>query len=70
MKNLKYKVIFIFNPDPDSRDRLPELLTPEFYIHHLQKFRDFHQYHPRAERTLFAARRKAEPEIEDIEHAG
>ena len=38
MKNLKYKVIFISNPDPDSPDLLPELLTPDFYIKHLQEF--------------------------------
>ena len=41
MKNLKYKVIFISNPDPDSPDLLPELLTPDFYIKHLQEFSDF-----------------------------
>ena len=69
MKNLKYKVIFISNPDPDSPDLLPELLTPDFYIKHLQEFSDFINTIREQRERLFAAQRKAELEIEDIEHA-
>jgi hypothetical protein len=36
MKNLKYKVIFISNPDPKNPDLQLELLTPEFYLTRLK----------------------------------
>ena len=42
MKNLKYKVIFISNPNPENPDLQPELLAPEL-------FQRFHSYHPKPE---------------------
>ena len=36
MKNLKYKVIFISNPNPENPDLQLELLTPEFYVIRLE----------------------------------
>ena len=41
MKNLKYKVIFISNPNPENPDLQLELLTPEFYLTRLKDFSDF-----------------------------
>ena len=41
MKNLKYKVIFISNPNPENPDLQLELLTPEFYLTRLKNFSDF-----------------------------
>ena len=44
MKNLKYKVIFISNPNPENPDLQLELLTPE-------EFQRFHSHHPMPERN-------------------
>jgi len=46
MKNLKYKVIFISNPNPENPDLQLELLTPEFYLTRLKNFSDFSFGHP------------------------
>lgn len=69
MKNLKYKVIFISNPDPENPDLQPELLAPEFYLTRLKDFSDFIHTIQSQRETLVAGQRKAELEIEDIEHA-
>ena len=69
MKNLKYKVIFISNPNPENPDLQLELLTPEFYLTRLKNFSDFIHTIQCQRETLVAGQRKAELEIEDIEHA-
>ena len=69
MKNLKYKVIFISNPDPINADLQPELLNPEFYLQHLREFREFIRTLHSQRDVLAMAQRRAELEIEDIEHA-
>ena len=69
MKNLKYKVIFISNPDPENPDLQSELLTPEFYLTRLKDFCDFIHTIRNQRETIMAAQRRAELEIEDIEHA-
>ena len=69
MKNLKYKVIFISNPDPKNPDLQLELLTPEFYLTRLKNFSDFIHTIQYQRETLVTGQRKAELEIEDIEHA-
>ena len=69
MKNLKYKVIFISNPDPINADLQPELLDPEFYLLHLREFREFIRTLHSQRDVLAMAQRRAELEIEDIEHA-
>lgn len=69
MKNLKYKVIFISNPDPKNPDLQLELLTPEFYLTRLKNFSDFIHTIQCQRETLVTGQRKAELEIEDIEHA-
>lgn len=69
MKNLKYKAIFISNPDPEIPDLIPELLAPDYYLTHLKEFSEFiHTIHKQRE-ALIAGQRQAELEIEDIEHA-
>lgn len=69
MKNLKYKAIFISNPNPENPDLQPELLAPEFYLTRLKDFSDFIHTIQSQRETLVAGQRKAELEIEDIEHA-
>ena len=69
MKNLKYKVIFISNPNPENPDLQLELLTPEFYLTRLKNFSDFIHTIQCQRETLVTGQRKAEIEIEDIEHA-
>ena len=69
MKNLKYKVIFISNPNPENPDLQLELLTPEFYLTRLKNFSDFIHTIQCQRETLVTGQRKAELEIEDIEHA-
>ena len=69
MKNLKYKVIFISNPNPKNPDLQLELLTPEFYLTRLKNFSDFIHTIQCQRETLVTGQRKAELEIEDIEHA-
>ena len=69
MKNLKYKVIFISNPNPENPDLQLELLTPEFYLTRLKNFSDFIHTIQCQRETLVTGQRKAEREIEDIEHA-
>lgn len=69
MKNLKYKVIFISNPNPENPDLQLELLTPEFYLTRLKNFSDFIHTIQYQRETLVTGQRKAELEIEDIEHA-
>lgn len=69
MKNLKYNVIFISNPNPENPDLQLELLTPEFYLTRLKNFSDFIHTIQCQRETLVTGQRKAELEIEDIEHA-
>ena len=69
MKNLKYKAIFISNPNPENPDLQLELLTPEFYLTRLKNFSDFIHTIQCQRETLVTGQRKAELEIEDIEHA-
>ena len=66
MKNLKYKVIFISNPNPENPDLQLELLTPEFYLTRLKNFSDFIHTIQCQRETLVTGQRKAELEIEDI----
>lgn len=69
MKNLKYKPIFISNPDPENPNLQPELLQPEFYLTHLKDFSDFIHTIRHQKECLVSEQKKAELEIEDIEHA-
>ena len=69
MKNLKYKPIFISNPDPENTDLRLELLSAEFYLQHLKDFREFIQTIHSQRDVLVNAQKKAELEVEDIEHA-
>lgn len=69
MKNLKYKAIFISNPNPENPDLQLELLTPEFYLTRLKNFSDFIHTIQCQRETLVTGQRKAELEIKDIEHA-
>ena len=69
MKNLKYKPIFISNPDPENTDLRLELLSAEFYLQHLKDFREFIQTIHSQRDVLVNALKKAELEVEDIEHA-
>ena len=69
MKNLKYKPIFISNPDPENTDLRLELLSAEFYLQHLKDFREFIQTIHSQRDVLVNALNKAELEVEDIEHA-
>lgn len=69
MKNLKYKPIFISNPDPENTDLRLELLSAEFYLQHLKDFREFIQTIHSQRDVLDNAQKKAELEVEDIEHA-
>lgn len=69
MKNLKYKPIFISNPNPDNPYLQPEILQAEFYLTHLKDFRDFIHTIRSQRECLAAEQKKAELEIEDIEHA-
>ena len=67
--HLQYKVIFISNPNPENPDLQLELLTPEFYLTRLKNFSDFIHTIQCQRETLVTGQRKAELEIEDIEHA-
>ena len=69
MKNLKYKPIFISNPDPENTDLRLELLSAEFYLQHLKDFREFIQTIHSQRDVLVNAQKKAELEVEDIEHS-
>ena len=69
MKNLKYKPIFGSNPDPENTDLRLELLSAEFYLQHLKDFREFIQTIHSQRDVLVNALKKAELEVEDIEHA-
>ena len=69
MKNLKYKPIFISNPDPENTDLRLELLSAEFYLQHLKDFREFIQTIHSQRDVLVNALKKAELEVQDIEHA-
>lgn len=69
MKNLKYKPIFISNPDPENTDLRLELLSAEFYLQHLKDFREFIQTIHSQRDVLVNDLKKAELEVQDIEHA-
>ena len=69
MKNLKYKPIFISNPNPENADLRTELLNAEFYLQHLRNFREFIQTIHSQRSVLVKAQKRAELEVEDVEHA-
>ena len=69
MKNLKYKPTFISNPDLENADLRLELLNAEFYLQHLKDFRKFIQTIHSQRDVLVSTLKKAELEVEDIEHA-
>ena len=61
--------MLISNPDPENADLRLELLNAEFYLQHLKDFREFIQTIHSQRDVLVNALKKAELEVEDIEHA-
>ena len=60
MKNLKYKPIFISNPNPENADLKLELLNADFYLQHLRDFREFIQTIHSQRSVLVKAQKRAE----------